>query len=325
MPRLTIVIPTHTDRGFVAMSMESAIRSLGSDDELLIVANGVPADYLAALRTIVRAPARLIVLAEAGVAHARNTGLREATGAFVLFLDEDDLLIDGGVDILRRELEANPTWSGVAGEVIRFDGADEHRCDEYATGGTRITPLRLLGQSITTPGAVLLRTDAVRRLGGFRKDRVPTEDFDLWLRMAADGPLVGVSAPVLRYRVHAASESANVLRMSAQALTTFHLHAGAYSAWRFSMAIRGAATQMAGYYLTLLQGRLREHARSGRWASVPAILVLMARFRWLSLRSRVRARVWRMVNRRAAPDTGSWGEPPAPYRDQSISKLDVAE
>ncbi len=318
-------MPTHAERGFLETSMESAIRSLRADDELLVVANGASAEYLAALGAIVHAPARLLVLAEAGVAHARNAGLREATGGCVLFLDDDDLLIDGGVDILRRELEAHPTWSGVAGEVISFDGADEQRRDEYATGGTLITPLRLLGRSITTPGAVLLRTDVVRRVGGFHQERVPTEDFDLWLRMAADAPLVGVSAPVLRYRVHAAAASTNVLRMSAQALTTFHLHAGAYSAWRFSMAMRRAATRMAGYHQMKLQGLARAHARSGQWTSLSALLVLLARFRWLSLRSRVRARVWRMVNRRAAAGTGNRGEPPVPYRDQSTSTLDVAE
>jgi glycosyltransferase involved in cell wall biosynthesis len=323
MPRLTIVMPTHTERGFLAASMESAIRSLQPDDELLIVANGAAPAYVAALETIVRTPARLIVLAEAGVAHARNAGLREASGAFVLFLDDDDLLIDGGADILRRELEAHPSWSGVAGEIIRFDGANEQPCDEYAAAGTLITPLRLLGQSITTPGAVVLRTDVVRRLGGFHQDRAPTEDFDLWLRVAADAPLVGLSAPVLRYRVHAASASSNVLRMSAQALTTFHRHAGAYSAWSFSLAMRRAATQMAGYYRPKLQGQLRERARSGQWASVPIILVLIARFRWLSLRSRIRSRLWRMVNRRT--DTANPSEPPLHYLDQSTSTLEVAE
>jgi glycosyltransferase involved in cell wall biosynthesis len=113
MPRLTIVMPTHTERGFLAMSMESAIRSLGPDDELLIVANGASADYLAALGTIVHAPARLIVLAEAGVAHARNAGLREAAGAFVLFLDDDDLLIDGGV-------ECEDVWNIIRIKCIKF-------------------------------------------------------------------------------------------------------------------------------------------------------------------------------------------------------------
>jgi glycosyltransferase involved in cell wall biosynthesis len=325
MPRLTIVMPTHAARGFLAASMESAVRSLHADDELLIVANGATAEYVAALGTIVDAPARLIVLAEAGVAHARNAGLREATGAFVLFLDDDDLLIDGGVDILRQELEAHPTWSGVAGEIIRFDGDDEQPCDGYAQRGTLITPLRLLGQSITTPGAVVLRTDIVRRIGGFHQELAPCEDFDLWLRLAAEAPLVGVSAQTLRYRVHAASASSNVLRMSAQALTTFQRHAGAYSAWRFSSAMRRAATQMAGYYRTKLQSHLRERARTGQWKSVLAILVLIARLRWLSLRSRVKARLWRMVNRRTSTDNANPAQPPVPYRDQSTSTLEVAE
>jgi glycosyltransferase involved in cell wall biosynthesis len=316
-------MPTHTARGYLAASVESAVRSLHAQDQLLVVANGASAKYVAELGAIVRAPARLIVLPKAGVAHARNAGLREATGAFVLFLDDDDLLIDGGVDSLRRELEAHPTWSGVSGEVIRFNGTDEQPCDTYASSGTLLTPLRLLGQTITTPGAVLLRTDIVRQLGGFHQERVPSEDFDLWLRVAAGAPLVGVSVPVLRYRVHATSTSTNVLRVGAQALTTFQRHADAYSAWRYTEAMRRATTQMAGYYRSQLQGQLRQRVQSGQWKSVLAVLVLIARFRWLSLRSRVRARLWRMVNRRA--DTAGQAERLGPYQDQSTSTLEVAE
>jgi hypothetical protein len=128
---------------------------------------------------------------------------------------------------------------------------------------------------------------------------------------------------VLRYRVHAASASANVLRMGAQSLTTFHRHAGAYSAWSFSVPMRRASTQRAGDYRTKLEGQLRERVRSGQWTSVPAILLLIARLRWLSLRSQLRARLWLMVNRRT--DTANPSEPPLHYLDQSTSTLEVAE
>ena len=84
-----------------------------------------------------------------------------------------------------------------------------------------------------------------------------------------------------------------------------------------------AAARFTGCYRTKLQVLLQERVQSGQWTSVPAILMLLARFRWLSLRSRVRARFWRMINRRST--TANRAEPPVHHRDQSTSKLEVAE
>ena len=325
MPRLTIIIPTHAARGFLTASMESAVRSLQADDELLIVANGASADYLAALGAIVHAPARLIVLAEAGVTHARNAGLREATGAFVLFLDDDDLLIDGGVTALREALHAHPTWIGVAGTVTRFDDAGEYRADSYGAAGELLSPLRLLRQTITTPGAVLLRAGAVRQLGGFDETTVPVEDFDLWLRMAATAPLAGVSTPVLRYRVHPAAMSANVPRMAARALAIFRWHARAYAARRVAAALRRAAAQTAWYYRGPLRGTMRVHLRTGNWRGLWVSLMLLAQFRRLVATYRVRAAIGRLLGRARDEPVGETDALAFPYLVHSTSNDAVAE
>ncbi len=323
-PTLTVIIPTHTARGFLAAALASAIRNLQADDEVLIVANGASAEYVAEVAAMVRAPARLIVVAETGVAHARNAGLREAHGAFVLFLDDDDLLIDGGVDILRRALEAHPTWNGVAGGIVWFDEHHSGQSSAYTVNGTLLTPVRLLGHSIASPGSVVLRTDVVRRLGGFHQEFAPAEDFDLWLRVAADGPLVGMPAPMLRYRVHATAASANVLRMGAQALTVFQRHAGGYGAPPFTSSMRRAAMRIASYYRYKLLVAGRRYVKASQWTSALATAVLLIRFLWLSLHYRARAEFWQLVDRSAPLPTPSQAET-IPYRDQSTSTLDVDE
>ncbi len=323
-PTLTIIIPTHSARGFLSAALDSAARSLGPQDELLVVANGVTPGYLEELRALVRAPARLIVLSQSGVAHARNYGLQEARGSFVLFLDDDDLLVDEGVAALREALRAHPAWIGVAGGVTRFDESGEQRADSYRAGGEMLSPLRLLRQSITTPGAVLLRAEALRHLGGFDPAHVPTEDFELWLRVAAAGPLAGIPAHVLRYRVHPTAVSANVPRMAAQALATFRWHARAYGTPRYAAALRRAAAQIAWYYRVRLRGTMREQLRAGNWRGAWTCLLLLAQFQRLLSSYRARAVLWRLRGGAREEPVGETDALAFPYLAHSTSNKDVA-
>ncbi len=323
-PTLTIIIPTFSARGYLPAALDSAARSLGPQDELLVVANGVTPEYLQELHALVRAPARLIVLTQAGVAHARNAGLQEARGSYVLFLDDDDLLVDGGVAALREELQAHPAWIGVAGGVTRFDESGEQRADSYRAGGEMLSPLRLLRQSITTPGAVLLRAEALRHLGGFDPAHVPTEDFELWLRVAAAGPLAGIPAHVLRYRVHPTAVSANVPRMAAQALATFRWHARAYGTPRYAAALRRAAAQIAWYYRVRLRGTMREQLRAGNWRGAWTCLLLLAQFQRLLSSNRARAVLWRLRGGAREEPVGETDALAFPYLAHSTSNEDVA-
>ena len=60
---------------------------------------------------------------------------------------------------------------------------------------------------IITPGAVLMRRDALDRAGLFRTDTRLWEDWDLWLRLTRIGDMKLVNEPVLRYRRHDANAS----------------------------------------------------------------------------------------------------------------------
>ncbi len=318
-PMLTIVIPTHTARGFLPVALDSAARALRPHDELLVVANGCTSAYLRELRTMVRAPARLIVREQAGVAHARNAGLQEAQGSVVLFLDDDDVLIDGGVAALRDALHYHPAWIGVAGAITKFDESGEHRGESYRIDGEILSPLRLLRQSITTPGAVLLRTGALRQLGGFDPASEPAEDFELWLRMAATAPLAGIPTPVLRYRVHPGAVSGNVPRMAARALAIFRLHARAYAEPRYAATLRRAAAQMAWYYRGRLRSALRAQLRAGNWRGAWSCLMLLAQFQRLITSYDACSALWQLWGRPRGEPVGEADPLAFPYLAHSTS------
>jgi hypothetical protein len=69
----------------------------------------------------------------------------------------------------------------------------------------------LQGSSSIHHPAVMLRAEAVKRVGGYRKELMPCEDFDLWLRLGEVGRLANLSEKLLTKRLFAGSAVATNL------------------------------------------------------------------------------------------------------------------
>ncbi|MES4890124.1 CDP-glycerol glycerophosphotransferase family protein [Streptomyces sp. NPDC096012] len=128
MPRFSIIVPSHGVAGRLSQALDSVLGQSFGDWQLIPVCDApdAPAAEVAAgyagrdsRVTPVHSPP------SAGLSGARNAGMRAATGAHLLFLDGDDLLLPGAlaaldarltetgdVDVLYAEHERTPWWEG---------------------------------------------------------------------------------------------------------------------------------------------------------------------------------------------------------------------
>lgn len=103
-PLVSAVIPTRGRADLVVRAVRSALAQTLTDLEVVVVIDGPDAETEAALHRIAEPRLRVLALpARSGPAAARNTGVQEARGEWIAFLDDDDEWLP---EKLCRQLEA---------------------------------------------------------------------------------------------------------------------------------------------------------------------------------------------------------------------------
>ena len=231
MPEITVVIPAYNAGPFLRGAMESVLSQTLSDWELVVVDDGSVDGSFQVAAEIARSDARVRAYRQAnrGVANARNAGLGLASGRapFVMFLDHDDHLEPDALEHLHEALHRPVAASAAYGFARRVDDGGSHLTPrlEEAAGYERhalsvsraprpMSPEEpdgfdnLVGwSSILTPGQALIRADHLARAGPFDPLTVPSDDWDLWIRLSRLGPLSRALRFTVNKREHGANES----------------------------------------------------------------------------------------------------------------------
>lgn len=104
--KISVIVPLYNRRQFISQCAASVMKQTDTDWELIIVDDGStdhPEDVLAALQAQ-DSRVRVIKKQNGGVSTARNTGLGEATGTFIQFLDSDDTLSPDCLEKARKRM-----------------------------------------------------------------------------------------------------------------------------------------------------------------------------------------------------------------------------
>lgn len=94
MPTISVIVPVYRAEAFLAECIESILSQTFSDFELILVNDGSPDNSGAICREYAQKDRRIRCLEQEnqGQAAARNYGLSVATGAWICFVDSDDVI-----------------------------------------------------------------------------------------------------------------------------------------------------------------------------------------------------------------------------------------
>jgi glycosyltransferase involved in cell wall biosynthesis len=204
---VSVVIPCFDAERWLAGAIESALALTEPPVEVIVVDDG-STDGSRALAESYGAPVRVLTGANQGPGAARNRGLEAAGGAWVQFLDADDLLLPRKVEACLAAVDGPDAIP--FGQALSFGGPPRAAglpVDRWLRG----PPAPFLpGQPIVTALTYEIQTsqslypaERLRAVGGFRAELRWLEDIDLNLRLAlAGGRFVPVPEPLVLLRDH---------------------------------------------------------------------------------------------------------------------------
>lgn len=200
---ISVVIPAFNAAHLVGDAIRSILAQGHPSIEILVVNDG-STDETASVATQFGAPVTCLTRVQGGTAAARNTGVAQARGQWLAFLDADDLWAAGKLDRQIEALTADPSLEAVFGHVQQM---------VMQPGGVH-TPVGA-PQPGHTASTMLIRRDAFDRVGAFNAELPLAEAVDWFDRAGAAGlRLVTLPDVVLYRRIH--GQNAGILHKEAQ-------------------------------------------------------------------------------------------------------------
>jgi len=222
-PRISVVTIVLDGERFLPEALDSVVAQTTPDWELVIVDDGSTdrtpeiAGALAA-----REPERVRVVthpgrANRGMSASRNLGVRESRGAYVTFLDHDDVMMPEKLREQAALLDDHPDAAVVIGPNLLWRSWDPDAGDEADEVQTLCLPAdrvvappgplaSFLANSTATPLGFMLRRAAFDDVGGYEETfRGMYEDQVFQAKLYLEHPVYVSSHVWIRYRRHADS------------------------------------------------------------------------------------------------------------------------
>ncbi len=246
---VSVIIPTYNCAEFIGSAVSSILEQTYRNLEVIVVDDG-SSDKTCEVLNDFRNLICYIKQENQGVSVARNKGIEQAQGAFVAFLDADDMWLPRKLEIQIRILTMCNNVAGLftdfskissEGRTISRRGLTshygifqrEHLRPEFLFSESGVVDIQnqcssndgkvlfyygnifsylYLGNFISTP-SVILRRDAIDSVGEFATWLRTQEDYHYWLRLAERYLLGYVDAPLVAIRTRSNQLTAKEQRL----------------------------------------------------------------------------------------------------------------
>jgi glycosyltransferase involved in cell wall biosynthesis len=279
--KVSVVIPCYNQARYLGEAIQSVLSQGYTHFEVIVVddgsrdgTEGVASGYAGEDPRV-----RLVKQENRGLAAARNRGLEEARGEYVVFLDSDDRLLYEALEVGVRELEAHPGCAFVSG-ICRKITADGSVVEGWEQFRVRDDPyLELLRSCPIYVPAVMYRRWALDAVGGFDTSYKAAEDYDLYYRILERFPIHchdDLVAEIRRHESNMTRDRTLMLKYNMVALRSQRKRIKGDP--RFENAYKAGERLWRDWHGAPVVNRVRTHLGEGRWRQALKGMLTLVRY-----------------------------------------------
>ncbi len=185
---VSVIIPTFNRACILGRAVESVLSQTFNNYEIIVVddgSNDKTCEVIESFNKLVR----FFRIPHSGVSKARNTGIENAKGDWISFLDSDDYWLPQKLEKQMAYLNANSEYRVCHTDEIwikngkRINQGKKHK--KYA--GWFFSPSLKL--CLISPSTVIICREVLDNVGNFDEDFEYVEDYELWLRITSQYPV----------------------------------------------------------------------------------------------------------------------------------------
>jgi glycosyltransferase involved in cell wall biosynthesis len=208
-PKITVSLSAYNNEKFIGKTIQSILSQTFTDFEFIIVNDGSRDGTLKILQAFAHQDPRIVLInrENKGIVKSKNEILSLTKGEYIANIDGDDIALPDRLRIQSEYLDNHPDVVCVGSDVELIDEKDRFLTVNHYKKGAEISLDIIQGHVQISNPASMVRTSALRQIGGHHEEYTYADDLDVWLRLDEIGKLDNIPIPLTKYRIHSNSAS----------------------------------------------------------------------------------------------------------------------
>jgi len=203
---VSVIIPTYNRAHFLAEAINSVLEQTYKNYEIIVIDDG-STDGTSEIVKQFGNKIRYFYQENRGPSAARNTGIKNAIGDLVAFIDSDDVWLPEKLSLQVKLFDMNHRVGMVSSAFFSCDSnLNVNRVikDDRLTNKKYILKKLFIRNIFPTP-TVLVKRECFEKVGLFNESYGFAEDWEMWVRIGLEYDLAYVKTPLCRCRRHNSS------------------------------------------------------------------------------------------------------------------------
>lgn len=203
---VTVIIPTHNRANYLAEAINSVLGQTYKNYEIIVADDG-STDSTSEIIKQFGDKIRYFYQQNRGPSAARNTGIKNARGDLVAFIDSDDLWLPDKLSQQVQLFDKNHRLGLVSSAYYSCDSnlnVTRVIKEDKLTDKKHILKKLFIRNIFPTP-TVLVKKECFEKVGLFNESYGFAEDWEMWVRIALEYDLAYIETPLCQCRRHNSS------------------------------------------------------------------------------------------------------------------------